>query len=295
MDDAFLMAGFVIGSIRLFYWIAIAAVLAVVLWFPKKWWQKAGLAVVTLAAFSYLPIKEGQKNYEALQYRKAAWAHFKKRCDENAGEKIYKTAENVEGIFLMKPRPKATQDQLREQYWMGDPYGYRHGIQWYDTQVFPFLWDMDERGGSVTTRTERRGFNFVEAPLPDSSIHNKETVLRFTLHREAQKLVEKPVSTRQSVYGITWEDISTREDRDHWVAGSKFQIVDLRSNEVVAERIGYLIESGFGSTGQGGGRDAWSAARVTGGSCPPIPINGSIDRLFVAKVLKPSTGESDAK
>jgi len=290
VNDAFLIAGLVVRSINLFDWIVIAAAIGAAFWFPKRRWHKAGFAAVALAALSYLPAEKGLKEYEALQYRKAAWAHFKKRCDENAGEKIYKIAQNVDGIFLMKPRPKATQDQLRDQYWMGDPYGYRHSMPW----QFPFLWDLNERGGSTTTRTERRGFDFVEVPQPDSANQFKEPVLHFTLNRESRKLVEKSVSTRQSVYGIVWEDTSTREDRSYWVAGSKFQVVDLRSNEVMAERIGYLIESGFGSTGYGGGRDAWDAATVTGSACPPFERHALVDRLFVEKVLKPSTRYSPA-
>jgi hypothetical protein len=295
MNDALLIAGLTIGSIRLFYWIAIAAVLAVVLWFPKKWWHKTGLSVLALAAFSYLPAKEGQKNYEAHQYRKAAWAHFKKRCDENAGEKIYKTAENVEGIYLMRPRPKATEAQLRDQYWMGDPYGYRHGVNWQDTQVFPFLWNLNESGGPVTTLTERTGFKFIEAPDPSKTSPVDGSFTQYRLDPESRKLIETTASKRQSIYGITWEDISTREDRDLWVAGSKFQIVDLLSKEVVAERIGYLIESGFGSTGQGGARTAWDAATVSGSACPPFERFALIDRLFVEKVLKPSKREFHAK
>lgn len=52
-----------------------------------------------------------------------------------------------------------------------------------------------------------------------------------------------PIKQISSRYGVTWEDISSKEDRDHWVAGGKCQIIDLQTNKVVAEVIGYVMST----------------------------------------------------
>jgi len=53
--------------------------------------------------------------------------YFKALCDAEAGEFIFKTVENVEGIFQMRPRQRATDDMLHHLYAMEDPYGYTRG------------------------------------------------------------------------------------------------------------------------------------------------------------------------
>lgn len=67
-------------------------------------------------------------------------------------------------------------------------------------------------------------------------------------------------------YGITYDDISTKEDRDFWIAGSSLRIVDLTSGETIAERIGYMMDPGQGS--RGGGRQPWLLAADR--ACPPF-------------------------
>ncbi len=51
--------------------------------------------------------------------------YFDHLCKTEAGEFIYKTVENVEGIYQMRPRESAKNDYLLEHlYAMEDPYGY---------------------------------------------------------------------------------------------------------------------------------------------------------------------------
>jgi hypothetical protein len=56
-------------------------------------------------------------------------------------------------------------------------------------------------------------------------------------------------------YGVTYDDISTREDRDYWIAGSSLRVIDLQTNEMMAERIGYMMDRGQGN--DSGGRAPW--------------------------------------
>ena len=75
---------------------------------------------VTLT-LSALPALAQTKPVEDPKTRLAkAEAMFQERC-KKSGEFIHRTAENVEGIFLLKVRPK--EYNFGSQYAMDDPYG----------------------------------------------------------------------------------------------------------------------------------------------------------------------------
>ena len=57
-----------------------------------------------------------------------------------------------------------------------------------------------------------------------------------------------PAPSAPPRYGVTYDDISTRAEREYWIAGSSLRIIDLQTNEVIAERIGYMMDRGQGST-----------------------------------------------
>jgi hypothetical protein len=88
---------------------------------------------------------------------------------------------------------------------------------------------------------------------------------------------------------VTYEDISTREERDHWIAGSSLKVIDLQTNEMMAERIGYMMDRGQG--GNSGGRSPWLLAADY--ACPEFSTqHGSTAQpyqtlVFVEKTLKP--------
>ena len=96
---------------------------------------------------------------------------------------------------------------------------------------------------------------------------------------------------------IAYDDISTREERDYWIAGSSLKVIDLKTNEVIAERIGYMMDWAQGS--RVGGRSPWLFAADN--ACPDfhrfrtpsVQTNGASNQSwqtldFVEKVLKPS-------
>jgi len=64
-------------------------------------------------------------------------------------------------------------------------------------------------------------------------------------------LEKVPAPSGAPRYGVTYEDISTREERDHWIAGSSLKVIDVQSGEVLAERIGYKIDRAQGSRARG--------------------------------------------
>ena len=115
-------------------------------------------------------------------------------------------------------------------------------------------------------------------------------VYRFVLERV-------PASEQLPRYGVTFDDISTHEEREYWIAGSSLKVIDLQTNEVIAERIGYMVDLGQGS--RAGGRSPWLFAADN--ACPDfqrfknpvVRTRGASNQAwqtqdFVEKVLKPA-------
>lgn len=210
-------------------------------------------------------IMERRQIAENQAYVKAAWTHFKQRC-ESAHLTYFKPIPPQDGVFIMKPAQKPTIAQLGDQYWMGDPYD------------LPDSPEDEARGLLYREKTmpkgnawgQRGGFDYVEAPHPDKP----GMFLRFSLKWSGEKskagddipdhdaISKSPdtVAERQSRYGYTWDDISTPEDRKYWVAGGRLRVVELATGEVVAERVGFLIEKYFGATSSTFNQEPWRNA-----------------------------------
>jgi len=79
------------------------------------------LLLGVLLTLSTLPVLAQTKPVEDPKTRLAkAEAMFQERC-KKSGEFIHRTVEDVEGIFLLKIRPKEI--NYGDQYRMDDPYG----------------------------------------------------------------------------------------------------------------------------------------------------------------------------
>lgn len=228
-------------------------------------------------------IMEQRQIAENQAYVKSAWGHFKQRC-ETAHVTYFKQVPSQNGIFIMKPAQAPTFAQLKDQYWMGDPYNMpdtpaneASGLLYRQKSLPKGSWD--ERHG-------RGGFDFVEAPHPEQA----GKFLRFTLKPDGEKdgqgfAIHKPgsdtVDTRLSRYGYTWDDISTPEDRKYWVAGGRLRVVELETGEVVAERVGYVIEKYFGVTLSTFNQTPWSNTRGRDTTCPELRTQ----RIFLSNAL----------
>ena len=278
--------GGVLRGIGILYWMLAIGAVSLAVWKGKTWQRKALWAGVAIAAFGFLPAKVMIEKAQKDAYAHEAWAYFKKKCDTEAGEKIYKTYFGVKSVLILKPLPPATEKDLYGQFWYGDPYS--NATPWEKRGESAALL-LASRTAPIAYGKKGRGYDFVEMQADSSSV-----VIRYLypagLQQHATSTSDKP----ESRFGISWEDISTPEDRKYWVAGSRLSVIDLTDKSVIAERIGYLIESGFGSTI--GERRPWLAARgfgPNGRSCPDA--HDYSDRWFLLKVLKPELESSNGK
>jgi hypothetical protein len=269
----------------------------------RSWTGRAVWAAIIVALFSAYP---AHREYEVNQYKRekdAVLAHFKKRCTELAGEKIERVVENVQGLYLERPRGKVSEESLRDQFWMGDPYGYSDYEAANPTATY--LYDRSGKTISERVLTPIKGFSFVETPNPEfTEGSGQPRYLRYTLQREHVQAgsgtetrfvaVAKPAAELKSRYGVTWADISTPDDRQHWVAGGSLTIFEVATRKIIAERIGYVVDPHMGAGGVA--RAIWvHVNHIQGAFCPPFENDFHKNKEFIAKVLKPPIGGANGR
>ncbi len=265
-------------------YIAIWAAASIAAWMvPKTVVRRVAALLLTTAMFGSMPalllltvkLQDDQQrpieDQRKAQYD-AAMARFEERC-KTAGEKIYRTVEDVEGIVWMKWRPKGL---VSDQFAMDDPYGHNCGGE---SCISSMLIDdrMIETSPGSWQPSNARLYSHIDSIVPGEKIYS-----RF-VKRSANAALEKTSrSTTTARYGATWEDISTREDREFWIAGGRMTILDLETNEVIAERTGYLIDRGQGN--KANSRNPWSHAFSRDSACPSVREHNV---SFITRVLKP--------
>lgn len=224
---------------------------------------------------------------------------FQQRCAV-AGERILRTVKDVDGVLLLKLRPETI--NYSNQFSLDDPYGRDFSGADYIVSFLrahhelPVI--MARLGGHAFTPRKQMGYAYVDAINPaDGKRHRYTAVIeqpgktdsRYIIDYARVSMTSEPLNDAPPRYGVTFDDISTAEDRKYWIAGSSLKVLDLLNNEVIAERIGYMMDLGQGKIG--GGRSPWliaahHACPAFKGENPAVPQGGQTD-LFVEKVLLP--------
>jgi hypothetical protein len=303
-DTLFAVAG------NLYLLLALAGV-CLALWLGKTWLRKGVYAVLVLAAFIAPLVPEVLRQTEFRNRQATAKSMFEERC-KTAGEKILRTVEGVDGIYLMKIR---TSTNFGNQFELDDPYG--HDVTG-DGYIKIFL-KGENPNKPIPGFPPRIGYHYVEAQdIKDGNRYrytgamkvvgqmkidpeNLQRALKndpkYDINNYAFVLDKVPAPGKPPRYGVTYDDISTHEEREYWIAGSSLKVIDLETNEVIGERIGYMMDWAQGSGA--GQRSPWLYAADN--ACPdfnkdrlrrvPGPASGAqpgqtLD--FVEKVLKPS-------
>jgi hypothetical protein len=244
----------------------------------------------------------GAASLEAAKARRAkAEAMFQERC-QKAGEFIHRTAENVEGIFLLKLRPGDVNSS--DQYGMDDPYGRDRGGdphevlgQNEEAYLKSFLLGRDESGFFSDTRLG--GYAYVDAVDPQDGQRYRYTagfreVTRVSAMDDGKTsftglefvLDRIPAPDPAPRYGVTYDDLSTREERDYGIAGSSLKVIDLETNEVMAERVGYMMNSGYLVNRGPDGKPKTSWLFAADHACPRFGPENTAYRRFVYQAFQ---------
>lgn len=209
--------------------------------------------------------------------------YFDHLCRTEAGEFIYKTVENVEGLYMMRPRTKATDYELEHLYALEDPYGQvlgvSHGPADYYVQPaigkYQFLEEPFEQDTQVSKiKKYRRHYR-------DPHAHRGkdfQTAIDGKFVRIPYIVAQKEVENSQSRYGYTWRGITRPHDRESGIAGGEVIVLDLTTNEILAVRRGFIRS--------GNVRNLTTISWLNGQVCPNS--GNKREHLFVKEVLKPN-------
>ncbi|WCM90218.1 hypothetical protein [Acidovorax sp. NCPPB 3576] len=266
---------------------------------------RTGLLCLLLAlggcASNYAPAAapgSAAANQSMKERQRIAGEMFRERC-KKSGVFIHRTVEGVEGIFVMKIRPKGI--NFENQYVLDDPYGRDIGGDGYMTMLLKGSFEHGTKPGPnrpVDAPADPIGYEYVEAIDPTDGVRYRYTgsiVEPWQTDKSYLKgytkyvLNKSPAKVPTPRYGVTYDDISTKEERDYWIAGSSLKVIDLQTNEVMAERIGYMVDWAQGI--RLGGRSPWLLAADN--ACPEFaPQRGSTVQpaqtlRFINKSLKP--------
>jgi hypothetical protein len=205
----------------------------------------------------------------------SARQYFDALCKSEAGEFIYRTVDNVEGIYQIRPRVIPTDYELQDRYVLNDPFGYVTGAFSGEPSrilVRPGRFSFVERihaypridGERSAPLVRIRGFARIP-PDPYDVDHRVESIERVTAR-----------------YGYTWRGIDRLNDRRMGIAGGELAVIDLSTNEILAIRRGFALSGGASRAPTG---IWWLGATL----CPRGKGRDEFaEHRFVLEVLRPA-------
>ncbi|MEJ8837147.1 DUF5336 domain-containing protein [Ramlibacter sp. AN1133] len=273
--------------LRLFGWVLwalIAAGLVAALVFPPTRPRKALWALLVLSPVLAMVLTGWHTRSEFQDRQAEAQRLFDEHC-KTAGVRIFRTVANVDSVLLMKRRLENW--DTREQYALVDPYGTDTSGDGYAES---FLWGRNKNGSPMSTAPSPFGYRYVVMVNSDGKGYTRYE-LTGRLDETGQLEVLRTPTSSLPRYAVSFEDISSRNDRDHWIAGSRLFVVDRNNGDVLAERVGWMFDRALGAAD--GMRHPWFFAAFN--ACPPFPtINNGVPkqrgqtRSFVERVLIPA-------
>ncbi|UTW07170.1 hypothetical protein [Pseudomonas benzenivorans] len=280
-------------------------------WLNRAYWLLALLLLAgcdagqaPMQASAPEPVPSDPAAMTPLQRAEAGQALWEEKCRTLAGEKIYKTVADVEGLVLLKIRPQASDREWADPNWPGAAFA-REARQ--DEYINSFLGyeEAFSFGGVPRTITKeyRGAINTSYSPGPKQypgyryvDVINPEDGQRYRytgrweepwqydksyLQGYIKFFLDKTLAPEPSPrYGVTFEDHVIPADRALGVASSTVRIIDLKTNEVLGEMLRYA----WSTPASRANPSPWLAAH----KCPShAEAASSATRMFVDQVLIP--------
>ena len=240
------------------------------------------------------PIWEKKQATQAFKKKIVqAEALFAEKC-KTAVPKVYQTAENIEGITLLKVWPSVENQKAAGVDPMAETAGLFNQATDNDYIVSYLLWERRYSDKTILDKHYKHdisvfyindrgnkdlfwGFRYVDVKQPDGSYLR----YHFTDPTDPRTLTSQPIA-EPSRYAVTFENPIYPEERKLWVATSQTTILDTQTKQVMATLNWYAFEPGLGN--QGAARQPWPHAI----ECPKHAISGSEPmRHFVTDVIQP--------
>ena len=217
--------------------------------------------------------KKIAKYNEAQAKYEAAKAVFDEQC-KKAGDKIYRTVSNVDGVMLLKVRTSPAL-HLNDPMFEDAIVAAREAVN--GTYIGSFL----NKSAIKDSRSIKIGYKFVDVLQEDNSISRYlEYKGHGSIDEERDNVIKNPANPAR--YVVTYENNVDPELRKHWVAGTTIKIIDCQTNELLAEKTIFAFARTMGTYSHG----AWSYSRMD--TCPNTEELGTQPTAhFTVTVLKP--------
>ena len=222
---------------------------------------------------------------------KEAEAVFNEQC-KTAGEKIYRTVDNVEGILLLKV-PQSSSSKWGDSKWKDAALSGATSDLWFINSFLQYKAVPNDSNSPIKFTNEEKiyenyayykGYDFVDVKKVTGQIIRYNGIIKDNdlLHNIESNIHPK----NPARYAVTYE---TEVYPNYWIAGARIIILDTQTNEILAEKKQYIFDKKLGSTYRG--RSPWPSAI----SCGHInPMQREI-RFFVDKVLQPKQETQNVK
>lgn len=209
--------------------------------------------------------------------------YFGHLCKTEAGEFIYKTVENVEGLLQLRLRDDPTDYELEHLYALEDPYGHSVGARDHPEEYFvqPAIGKYQSLEIPLSKNSMTGDGMKYRRFYRDKKAHtgkDYQTAVNGKFVRVPYIVAEEHVSSPRSRYGYTWRGITRPHDRELGIVGGELIILELQTNDVLAVRRGY-VRSGYM-------RNLTGVWWLTAQKCSKESLK--TDAQFINQVLKPA-------
>jgi hypothetical protein len=230
-------------------------------------------------------------------------ALFDEKCRTVAGEKIYKTVPDVEGLLLLKVRPHAGEREWADRMWPGAAFaieatandfintflGYEHSADriepvksnsrgYIGTDFQPDNPSNVPGYRYVDIIDEKDGKRYRYSGRWDEPWQTDKSYLKGYIKFYLDKTPAPDPAPR---YAVTYEDHVVPKERALWLASGTVKVIDRQTNEVLGEMTRYAWSAGAPTSAN---PSPW----LTAYKCPGHSVGANAaTRKFVDQVLLP--------
>lgn len=180
--------------------------------------------------------------------RTTAVAYFDHLCETEAGEYIFKTVDDVEGLYQMRAMPRRSDKVLRDRYGFEDPadWSRREGEAAQTLFIggpargFRFF-ESDRLLAQTTIPIYQKYWTVTPWSNPGSATYWRYHNADYTHGGGGTTGEVTPVADIESRYAYTWRGIRRERDREFSIAGGELIVLDRVTGEILGVRRSFAI------------------------------------------------------
>lgn len=210
----------------------------------------------------------------------SAKAYFEHLCKTEAGEFIFKTVDNVEGFYFMRPPKRPTDKDLMDRYKLEAPEIER---------LFKLIRDTPMARAKLFINPPWNMYEIIEEPSHRTTTSATYT-RSFGYNQGVSPMKSETASTLSTRYGLAWRGLNRSNSRELAIAGGEWIVFENNTREVLAVMRTFGISPNARHTPDG---IWWQNATQCPGARSGITAADNARQLylFVSKVLRLAKGE----